>query len=143
MTHLPPPIDPETGRPEERDRPHADRSTVRRSSRQRAGNPQLELAAPIHPAFRPFAWQHGPRLYLLVYEGLGWVLAELEFLADACHYVEIRRTTYRWPREAVGVLLSRSLAVDERLSGQLAVDLTAWLAREQAPVSLWLPEIES
>jgi hypothetical protein len=76
----------------------------------------------------PFAWQHGARLYLLVSEWSGWVLAELEFVPSACHYVEIRRTSYRWPREAVGALLSRALPAGEDATRQLIDDVTVWFA---------------
>ena len=31
-------------------------------------------------------------------------------MPDECRYVERRRATYEWPREAVGALLSRALA---------------------------------
>jgi hypothetical protein len=137
MTNLPPPAN-EAGAddPHLPERHHSERGATGRS-RQQASNPQLELAAPIRSASRPFVWQHGSQLYLLVNETPGWVLAELEFVPSACHYVEIRRTAYRWPREAAGVLLSRSLATDADTVRQLANDVTAWLATSHEPVSVW------
>ena len=144
MTHLPPPLnEPGAGRPDEPERPPSDRTAANRSPEPLTRNSRLELSAPIRPASRPFAWQHGARLYLLVGESRGWVLAELEFLPSDCHYVEIRRTRYRWPREAIGVLLSRSLAADEETCRRLASDVTAWLAAVHQAVPVWHHEVES
>lgn len=95
----------------------------------------LKLAAGGQVSSTPFAWQHGPCFYLLVRERPGWVLAEMRFVPIACHYVEIRRTSYRWPREAAGVLLSRSLSAGEAASRKLATDVASWLTalNEHAP----------
>ena len=76
----------------------------------------------------PFAWQHGSRLLLLEARPLGWILAELRFDPAACHYVEVRRARYRWPREAAGALLSRALAAGDVTAERTARDLHAWLA---------------
>ena len=76
----------------------------------------------------PFAWQHGTRLLLLDEEPTGWVMAELGFDAKACRYVEIRRATYRWPREAIGAVLSRALASGDDATVDAALDLHGWLS---------------
>ena len=80
----------------------------------------------------PFAWQHEQRLLLLDEEPIGWVVAELRFDAAQCRYVEVRRATYRWAREAVGVLLSRALPAGETAVARTSVDLFLWLAAHQA-----------
>jgi hypothetical protein len=80
----------------------------------------------------PFAWQHEQRLLLLDEEPIGWVVAELRFDAKRCRYVEVRRATYRWPREAVGVLLSRALPAGETAVARTSVDLFLWLAAHQS-----------
>ena len=61
----------------------------------------------------PFSSQNGNQLLLLDLEGEGWVFAELRFDAVDCRYAEVRRATYAWSREAIGVLLSRALSVSE------------------------------
>jgi hypothetical protein len=58
----------------------------------------------------------------------GWIVAELQFDAEGCRYVEIRRATYRWPREAVGAILARTVALGEATAKRLARDLDAWAA---------------
>src|SRR5688572_5114344 len=68
-----------------------------------------DAADPPVRAAAPFVWQFERRLLLLDEEPPLWVLAELEFDVEACRYVEVRRASYQWPREAVGALLSRSL----------------------------------
>ncbi len=83
-------------------------------------------------AGEPFAWQHDQRLLLLDEEPIGWVVAELQFDADRCRYVEVWRATYRWPREAVGVLLSRALPAGETAVARTSVDLYLWIAAHQA-----------
>jgi len=75
----------------------------------------------------PFAWQHGHRLFLLERDRLAWVLAELRFDAESCHYLELHRARYRWPREAAGSLLGRALSAGNALADTLASDLTAWI----------------
>ena len=80
----------------------------------------------------PFAWQHEQRLLLLDEEPIGWVVAELRFDPKHCRYVEVRRATYRWAREAVGVLLSRALPAGETAIARTSVDLFLWLAAHQA-----------
>jgi hypothetical protein len=58
---------------------------------------------------QPFAWQNGDQLLLLDLDGASWLFAELHFRPDQCRYEEVRRTRYRWQREAIGALLSRAL----------------------------------
>lgn len=58
---------------------------------------------------QPFAWQNGDQLLLLDRTNGEWHFAELHFMRDECRYEEVRRATYRWQREAIGVLLSRAL----------------------------------
>jgi hypothetical protein len=135
--------EPSADRPDDSERLQTDRSAANRLPEPRAATPRLELSAPIHPGSRPFAWQHGARLYLLVNQARGWVLAELEFLAAECRYVETRRTRYRWPREAIGVLLTRSLAADEETSRRLAKDVTDWLATVHHVAPVWHHDVES
>ncbi len=77
----------------------------------------------------PFAWQHGDRLFLLEAGSRSWVLAELRFDPSECHYVEIRRSRYRWAREAGGALLGRALAAGESISESLAADMCRWITR--------------
>ena len=77
----------------------------------------------------PFAWQHGCRLLLLEGRPGRWVLAELRFDPTACHYVELRRAHFRWPREAAGALLSRVLAAGPAAAEATGRDLTTWLAK--------------
>jgi hypothetical protein len=118
------------------DEPTHSHSDGRRYSSDRSGQPgrhrsldQLfELSSPIRFSSSPFAWQHGPRLYLLVQDRLTWVLAEMVFVPIDCHYLEVRRTLFQWPREAAGVLLSRAIATDERTCVKLAEDIDDWMS---------------
>ncbi|MBA2518852.1 MAG: hypothetical protein H0V24_04245 [Chloroflexia bacterium] len=123
--HTPPADDARDSRSDDLERRtrRRDDTEVRRRSMDRL----FALSAPIRFTSTPFAWQHGADLYLLVNDWTGWVLAELKFVPSGCHYVEIRRTSYRWPREAAGVLLSRTLVLGEATSRQLARDVTTWL----------------
>lgn len=106
-----------------------------------AGSLSADFAAALPQGFfrtasrcagEPFAWQHDQRLLLLDEEPIGWVVAELRFDADRCRYVEEWRATYRWPREAVGVLLSRALPAGETAVARTSVDLFLWIAAHQA-----------
>ena len=76
----------------------------------------------------PFAWQHGNRLFLLEREQFVWVMAELRFDVADCHYVEVRRSRYRWAREAAGALLGRALAAGDAAVDDLARNLQSWIA---------------
>ena len=77
----------------------------------------------------PFAWQHGRRLWLLDGGPCDWVLAELLFDPETCRYLEVRRSQYRWPREAAGALLSRSLSGGQCRAEDAARGLSEWLTR--------------
>ena len=70
----------------------------------------VSLIRVMKPAPEPFAWQNGNQLLLMDVDSIGWHFAELEFLPGECRYIELRRSSYDWPREAVGALLSRALA---------------------------------
>jgi len=74
----------------------------------------------------PFSWQHGRSLWILDREPIGWVLAELQFDPRACHYREIRRARYDWPREAAGVLVGRAMALGEAEAEAIAARLASW-----------------
>ncbi|MEA2582759.1 MAG: hypothetical protein QOF33_844 [Thermomicrobiales bacterium] len=87
------------------------------------------VAETVHRAPTPFVWQHGRRLLLLDDEQRGWVMAELRFDVERCRYVEVRRATYRWPREAVGAILSRALASGYDAAEDSACSLRQWLSR--------------
>ena len=92
--------------------------------------PSAEPAAPAdewHRAPTPFVWQHGQRLLLLDDEPPGWVMAELRFDVERCRYIEVRRATYRWAREAVGAILSRALASGDEAIVDSARSLHQWL----------------
>ena len=82
-----------------------------------------------HRAPIPFVWQHGRRLLLLDDEPPGWVMAELRFDVERCRYVEVRRATYDWAREAIGAVLSRALASGEEAAWDSARCLHTWLSR--------------
>ena len=75
----------------------------------------------------PFAWQHEQRLLLLDEVSRGWTFAELRFDQRRCRYVEVRRATFRWPREAAGALLARGVAFGEEQADRLAAALDRWL----------------
>jgi len=60
-----------------------------------------------------------------------WVLAELEFEPAACRYAELRRAFYRWEREAVGALLSRTIAYGDQVAAESAELLDAWMRRRR------------
>jgi len=77
----------------------------------------------------PFAWQDGRRLWILDGGSTDWVLAELLFEPQTCRYLEVRRSTYRWPREAAGALLGRSFIGGQRRAEDAARGLNAWIAR--------------
>jgi hypothetical protein len=85
-------------------------------------------AAPI-----PFVIQFERKLFLVTWELTRWTLAELEFDAASCTFVEQRRTFYEWPREAFGVLLSRFALldrVDPSLLQRTSEDFARWLGSQ-------------
>lgn len=77
----------------------------------------------------PFAWQDGRRLWILDGSPTHWVLAELMFDTQSCRYIEIRRASYRWPREAAGALLGRAFAGGQQQAEDAARGLSDWLTR--------------
>jgi hypothetical protein len=79
----------------------------------------------------PFAWQEGRRLWILDRGQGDWVLAELVFEPGPCRYVEVRRASYRWFREAAGALLGRTLAGGQPHAEAAARGLTDWLTHSR------------
>lgn len=77
----------------------------------------------------PFTWQDGRRLWILDGRASAWILAELKFEPETCRYLEVRRSVYRWPREAAGALLSRTFASGGTRAEAVANDLAAWSTR--------------
>ncbi len=105
-----------------------------------AANPNDEMAP--HQTMRcagalgtcdrgPFAWQDGRRLWILDGGTTDWVLAELLFEHRSCRYFEVRRSRYRWPREAAGALLGRTLAGGQRRAEDAARGLAEWVMRAE------------
>lgn len=86
--------------------------------------PTTEMTPPA--TLRPFVWQRGRRLVLLEREMGFWVLAELEFEPEICRYTELRRAFYEWEREAVGALLSRTIAYGDKAAAESADLLEVW-----------------
>ena len=81
----------------------------------------------------PFVVQHGRSLFFLTWESSRWTLAELEFDAKTCTFVEQRRTHYEWPREAFGVLLSRFTLIERvetSLLKRTSDDFARWLGAQ-------------
>jgi hypothetical protein len=81
----------------------------------------------------PFVVQFERRLFLLTWELTCWTLAELEFDNKSCTFVEQRRSSYEWPREAFGVLLSRFALmerVEQSLLHRTSDDFTHWLSSQ-------------
>lgn len=81
----------------------------------------------------PFVVQFERRLFLLTWEMTRWTLAELEFDAKTCTFVEQRRSSYEWPREAFGVLLSRFALierVEQSLLQRTTDDFVRWLSSQ-------------
>jgi hypothetical protein len=83
----------------------------------------------------PFAWQHGRRLLLLDEESRGWTFAEFRFDQERCRYVEVRRATFRWPREAAGALLAHGVSFGDEQTNRLAAALDRWLATHASVVA--------
>lgn len=78
----------------------------------------------------PFVVQFGRIILMVEASEMGWTLAELDFLPDACVFRESRRSTFSWPREAFGALLSRlaGAEIDTATVDRLAADFGDWLA---------------
>ena len=60
----------------------------------------------------PFVVQSGQSMYFIAENSGEWVVAELQFEPDACIFLETRRASYQWPREAFGRLMSIALIGD-------------------------------
>ena len=88
-----------------------------------------DVSDPVRAPRRPFAWQDGRRLWLLDNDGAEWILAELLFDPAACRYLEIRRSSYRWPREAAGALLGRTFRGGQGQAEEAARELFEWVSR--------------
>lgn len=86
--------------------------------------------SPALPA--PFAWQRGHRVLLLDEGDQGWVFAELRFDEPGCRYHEVRRATFRWPREAAGAVLARGVGFGVAPAGDLATALDRWFGDHHA-----------
>jgi len=78
----------------------------------------------------PFVVQSGRMILMVEATEDGWTLAELDFLPDACVFRESRRSTYTWPREAFGALLSRIAGadIDAAAVDRLTADFGDWIA---------------
>lgn len=78
----------------------------------------------------PFVVQSGRMILMVEASEAGWTLAELDFQPDACVFRETRRSTYTWPREAFGALLSRLAGtdIDGVTVDRLTADFGDWLA---------------
>lgn len=83
----------------------------------------------------PFVYQTRDKLLLLVGDAHGWLLAELRFERRTCTYVETRRSTFVWPREALTALLSRLVTgsdEDDQVLRQVSSDFHTWASRQLA-----------
>lgn len=104
------------------------------AERAKIGHPESE-GVPSGGAWpstqRPFVWQSGRNLLLLEWELGTWVLAELEFDPRDCRYTELRRSFYRWEREAVGALLSRTVAYGDDAAVEAADLLDTWICHRR------------
>ncbi|MBX3070356.1 MAG: hypothetical protein KF883_07690 [Thermomicrobiales bacterium] len=87
------------------------------------------LRVVIGRANSPFCWQHGLRVLLLDEDAGIWSVAELQFDPATCRYVEIRRAAYDLEREAIGALLSRTLASGFEEVARASSLLNDWLVR--------------
>jgi hypothetical protein len=89
----------------------------------------------VYRAPTPFAWQLGRQLLLLDENPGGfWQMAELEFEPIRCHYIEVRRASYIWFREALGALMSRALASGEAAAEEAGTNVLNWYDTHHAPV---------
>lgn len=78
---------------------------------------------------RGWVWQRSTHLFMLDRNDFGqWAVVELEFLRDRGYYIELRRCSYDWPREAVGAMLSRLLSLGDREALTASASLDAWCA---------------
>lgn len=84
---------------------------------------------PARDMLVPFVVQAGPRVYMLAAEDDAWVLAEMTFDQERVAFIETRRSSYEWPREAFGALLSRVALreADDATVEEVALDFGRWL----------------
>jgi hypothetical protein len=107
-------------------------ATARPNDDPGARRPDAASPVAVSDDRRPFAWQDGRRLWILDGGPTNWVLAELLFEPLTCSYVEVRRSNYRWPREAAGALLGRTFAGGQSRAEDAARGLTAWVTRSDS-----------
>ena len=86
----------------------------------------------VAPHSTPFTWQDGRRLWLLDGRPRNWVLAELVFDPASYRYLEVRRTTSRWPHDAAGALLGRTFGSDQGQAENAARGLVEWAVKANA-----------
>lgn len=87
------------------------------------------------PGDAPFVYQSREKLFLLVGNAHGWLLAELRFDRRSCTYIESRRSKYAWPREALTALLSRIVtgtAQDADVLSRVSEDFRVWASNQLA-----------
>lgn len=94
--------------------------------------PPGHAAIAVRPPRMPFAWQHEQVVLMLDQGERGWTVAELRFEPDRLRYVEVRRSSYRWPREAMGAVIARGVRCGEASMAQLARAVDAWLKSRHA-----------
>jgi hypothetical protein len=107
-------------------------ATARPNDDPGAHRPDATTSVAVSDERPPFAWQDGRRLWILDGGPTSWVLAELLFEPVTCCYVEVRRSSYRWPREAAGALLGRTFAAGQSRAEDAARGLTAWIAQSSS-----------
>ncbi len=100
-------------------------------------DPALEPASEhppiaVRPPTMPFAWQHEQYLLMLDQQDRGWTVAELRFEPERLRYVEVRRSFYRWPREAMGAVIARGVRCGESSMERLAKSVDTWLQSRHA-----------
>ncbi len=81
----------------------------------------------------PFVVQSGTTLYLVAEEAASWVLAELEFDTQNCQFSIVKQAQYRWPREALGRLLSRVMvngAIDANEAERMCGGFGEWMVAQ-------------
>ena len=81
----------------------------------------------------PFVVQAGPTLFMVAEESSDWVIAELNFDAASCAFMETRRAHYSWPREVFGRLLSRTMTdgeLDLSELNHISEAFSGWMAQQ-------------
>ncbi|MGI8642979.1 MAG: hypothetical protein ACR2LS_02550 [Thermomicrobiales bacterium] len=102
---------------------------------QRCGNGALAFPE-SQSDWRPYVWQDGGHVLILVIEPVGWVVAELRFDSCRCQYVETHRAIYHWAREAFGAFMARTMGAGGAPLTTVANDLSAWVAMRAVKPSL-------